>query len=424
MSESLQQFLELVRKSELVPATQLDELAPTLAAALASRPIEEHPRDAASRMVQKGWLTDWQARNLLAGKCRGFFVGNYRLQRHLGRGGMGTVYMAEHVKLGRRVALKVLPAHWIKDATYLERFQREARVIASLDHPNIVRAYDFDSINGSHFLVMEFVEGRDLARVIKEDGPLPISAAMNYFRQAAEGLSHAHQRGIVHRDIKPSNMLLDASGCLKLLDLGLARWNHGDSGSITLANQQHLLGTVDYLAPEQALDSHEADHRADIYGLGCSLVFVLTGRPPYPDGTIAEKIAKHQMMPLPALNLIRPDLPADVVLLIQGMLEKQPEKRIQSSSELVERFASIGDRPIVRTIAAKTTALEPAADVPSPPETPPPLNVEAPPLTSRFKRPTRSKRPPLMLWIVFGLLVIVALALAGIFAVQRGVLRP
>ena len=166
---------------------------------------------------------------------------------------MSSVYLAEHVLMQRRVAIKVLPKNRVDDSSYLARFHREAQAAAALDHRNIVRAYDVDNDGNIHYLVMEYVEGRDLQQIVKEDGPLDYAAAAEYIRQAAEGLAHAHQAGLIHRDVKPANLLVDQKNVVKVLDLGLARFTDEDKASLTVAYDENVLGTADYLAPEQAL---------------------------------------------------------------------------------------------------------------------------------------------------------------------------
>ena len=214
---------------------------------------------------------------------------------------MSSVYLAEHVLMQRRVAIKVLPKDRVEDSSYLARFHREAQAAAALDHRNIVRAYDVDNDGSNHYLVMEYVEGRDLQHIVKEDGPLDYAAAAEYIRQAAEGLAHAHQAGLIHRDVKPANLLVDQKNVVKVLDLGLARFTDESKASLTVAFDENVLGTADYLAPEQALDSHGVDARADIYGLGCSLYYLLTGHPPFPGGTLPQRLMMHQKQPPPSI---------------------------------------------------------------------------------------------------------------------------
>ena len=229
----------------------------------------------AQRMIRDGLLTGFQAEYLLQGKWRGFIIaGKYRLLDRIGVGGMGSVYLCEHILMKRRVALKVLPGAQAEDKAALDRFHREARAIAALDHPNIVRAHDIDNENKLHFLVMEYVDGSSLQDIVKRRGPMDVVRAVHYVAQAAAGLQHAGEVGIIHRDIKPGNLLVDRSGVVKILDMGLARFFHDDRDELTKKTEStNVLGTADYLAPEQALDSHDVDMRADIYSLGATLYF-------------------------------------------------------------------------------------------------------------------------------------------------------
>ena len=247
---------------------------------------------------------------------------------------MSSVYLAEHTLMQRRVAIKVLPKHRVEDTSYLARFHREAQAVAALDDRNIVRAYDVDCDEGVHYLVMEYVNGSDLQVIVKENGPLDYPVAADYIRQAARGLAHAHAAGLIHRDVKPANLLVDREGVLKVLDLGLARFSDEDKASLTVAYDETVLGTADYLAPEQALDSHGVDARADIYGLGCSLYFVLTGHPPFPDGTLPQRIMMHQKQPAPDIRKDRPDAPVDMLRICAKMMAKKPEHRFQTADEV------------------------------------------------------------------------------------------
>ncbi len=278
-------FIDLVRRSELVDK---DRLASAIAA-LEQRDGKqacEDPQKVSRHLLDAGLLTHWQCNKLLEGRSKGFFLGKYKLLGHLGTGGMSAVYLAEHINMQRRVAIKVLPQHRINDSSYLARFYREARAAAALDHPNIVHAYDVDNQGDTHYLVMEYVQGLDLQQMVKQQGVLSYEAAADYIRQSAEGLAHAHKVGLIHRDVKPANLLVDAQGTVKVLDLGLARFADESQGSLTIAHDENVLGTADYLAPEQALNSHNVDSRADLYSLGCTLYFVLTGHPPFPEGTL------------------------------------------------------------------------------------------------------------------------------------------
>ena len=326
-------FLDLVRRSGLVEKDRLNALLLELKREAGGHSITD-TGFVADRIVQAELLTRWQADRLLEGRHKGFFLGKYKLLGLLGAGGMSSVYLAEHVLMQRRVAIKVLPKSRVEDTSYLARFHREARAAASLDHRNIVRAYDVDNDGSIHYLVMEYVEGRDLQHIVQEDGPLDYLAVADYIRQTAEGLAHAHESGLIHRDVKPANLLVDQKNVIKLLDLGLARFTDEDKASLTMAFNENVLGTADYLAPEQALDSHGVDARADIYGLGCSMYFLLTGHPPFVGGTLPQRLMMHQKDTPPSVFIDRPDAPPDLVDICMKMMAKKPGDRYQSAEEV------------------------------------------------------------------------------------------
>ena len=289
-------------------------------------------------LIRRGELTTWQARKLLQGKHKGFLLGKYRLLSLLGRGGMSSVYLAEHVVMRRRCAIKVLPTKHVNDAAALDRFYQEAQAVAALDDPHIVRAYDVDQVlEGNtqiHFLVMEYVDGRSLQELVDQDGPLSLTDAVTYITQAASGLDHAHRAGMVHRDIKPSNLLLDSSGTVKVLDLGLARFfEQGDHQSLTLQHDQRVLGTADYLSPEQAVDSHTVGPRSDIYSLGGTLYFLLSGHPPFPEGSLAQRLLAHQTKAPKPITKVRPDVPGSFARILERLMAKNPEERPVSAGE-------------------------------------------------------------------------------------------
>jgi serine/threonine protein kinase len=257
----------------------------------------------------------------------------YRVVRPLGRGGMGVVYEAEHRVMRRPVALKVINRRYTADAAAAERFRREVRAAARLHHPNIVTAFDAENVGDTHFLVMEYVEGKSLARVVKDRGPLPVQEACDYVRQAALGLQHAHERGMVHRDVKPDNLMLTPDGTVKVLDFGLAALTaEREVGVLTEASA--VMGTPDYMAPEQAEDAHSADIRADVYSLGCTLYFLLTGSVPYPAQKILQKILAHRQQPLPSIRQKRPEVPPELGAVVARMLAKKPEDRYQTPAEV------------------------------------------------------------------------------------------
>jgi len=332
-------FIELLRQSDLVSNDRL----PALIAE--SSGIGTEPDDVqrfAESLVKREILTSWQAEMLLQGKHRGFHLGPYRILRPLGQGGMSKVFLAEHEVMRRACAIKVLPSKYEEDPDLLNRFQLEARAIAALDHPNIVRAYDFnkDVRYGKvmHYLVMEYVDGPDLRRMVDKQGPLDYRKAADFIAQAAEGLAHAHAAGFVHRDIKPANLLVDPNGVLKVLDLGLARFNVEAEGIKNSEGNQSAVGTADYIAPEQVVDSRNVDGRADLYSLGHTFYFLLTGRRPFIKPTIMELLMAHRTEEPEPISQSRPDVPMELEAIIAKMTAKSPHQRFQSAKETAERL--------------------------------------------------------------------------------------
>lgn len=286
-------------------------------------------------LVAKGALTAYQARELMAGRGTALVLGNYRLLEKLGAGGMGTVFRAEHRRMKRIVALKVLSSKLTKSAELVQRFQREVEAAARLTHPNIVHAFDADEVRGTHFLVMEYVTGSNLEAIVRERGPLPVSLALRCLLQAAQGLEYAHQRGVVHRDIKPANLLLDDEEQVKILDMGLARLTAGVEAGHELTATGVVMGTAEYMAPEQAESARTAGVPADIYSLGCTLYFLLTGQRMYPGGNMMAQVLAHRERPIPSFRQRRPDVSQDVEALFMQMVAKRPEDRYPAMSALI-----------------------------------------------------------------------------------------
>ncbi len=349
---NVETLLDLIQRSKLVEKDQLAAVVSQLESEANGQPLTDVDA-VAQRFVAANLITSWHCDKFLEGRYRGFFLGRYKLLSHLGQGGMSTVYLAEHILMQRRVAIKVLPKQRVNDTSYLARFHREARAAASLDHPNIVRAYDVDNEGDTHYLVMEFVDGRDLQQTIKKFGPMDYVKAADYTRQAADGLANAHAGGLIHRDVKPANLLVDQKGVVKVLDLGLARFTDEDRASLTVQYDENVLGTADYLAPEQAIDSHGVDARADIYSLGCSLYYLLTGHPPFPDGTLPQRLMAHQKQQPPGISIDRPDVSADLVAIVLKLMAKKADDRYQSMDEvsaalkcwLADRGSGVGSSP-------------------------------------------------------------------------------
>ena len=289
-------------------------------------------------LYKQNLLTKFQAQQFAQGRDKALILGNYTILDKIGAGGMGQVFKAEHRRMHRLVAIKMLPSDLTKDATALARFEREVTAAAKLRHPNIVAADDADEANGVHFLVMEHVEGKDLSVLVKKNGTFSVAKAVNYILQAARGLEFAHSKGVIHRDIKPANLLLGNDGVLKILDMGLARLDHPGGDTATqaeLTGTGAVMGTVDYMAPEQALNTKHADHRADIYSLGITLWYLIAGKSAYDGETLMEKLMAHQMKPIPSLKDIQASVPDSVQAIFSKMVAKKKEDRYQSMTEVI-----------------------------------------------------------------------------------------
>src|SRR6516164_3084971 len=330
---SIAEFVELVRKSGVLDKKRLDAYMDKVRA---SASVPSDPAKLSGLMVRDGLLTYFQAEQLMLGKWRRFNIGKYKVLERLGSGGMGSVYLCEHKLMRRRVAVKVLPTAKAADEACLQRFYREARAVAALDHPNIVHAYDIDQDENLHFLVMEYVDGSSLQDIIKKTGPMDVMRACHYIHQALQGLEHAHAAGLVHRDIKPGNILIDRCGLVKILDMGLARFFNDEDDVLTRKFDEKVLGTADYLSPEQAIDSHEVDIRTDIYSLGATFYYMLTGQTPFGEGTVTQKLLWHQSRQPKPLSTFRSDVPAGLTAVIEKMMAKEMSQRYQSPAGVAE----------------------------------------------------------------------------------------
>ncbi len=289
-------------------------------------------------------------------------IGEYELVRPLGQGGMGSVFLAQHTKLGRQVALKFLVSHRLANARMRERFEAEMRAVGQLSHPNIVNAHDAREVDGTAVLVTEFIDGLDLGQLIQRTGPLALADACELTRQVAIALQYTGQLGFVHRDVKPSNIMLSRTGEVKLLDLGLARLQFGEGEQADITGTGQALGTADYIAPEQVTDSRSVDIRADIYSLGCTLFRLLTGQAPFADNehiTAFAKMTAHVSKQPPSLTDFLPDAPAGLVKLLGSMLAKSPEDRPQEPQVVVERLSAHITGADLQQLAQRALHLQP-----------------------------------------------------------------
>ncbi|MGI8977661.1 MAG: serine/threonine protein kinase [Pirellulaceae bacterium] len=332
---SAENFIDYVERSRLVEDDQLQKSLDALKAKHGGA-LPEDSDVVANHLINAGLITQWHADKMQDRKYKGFRLGKYKLLRLIGTGGMSSVYLAEHVLMKQKRAVKVLPKSRVNDSSYLARFHLEAQATASLDHPNIVRAYDVDNDGEQHFLVMEYIDGKDLQNIVKQEGPLPLELACNYIAQTAGGMAYAHANNLIHRDIKPANLLIDDKGIVRILDLGLALYSDGAKASLTIAHNENVLGTADYLSPEQAVNSHKVDLRTDIYSLGCTLYFLLTGHPPFTDGSLAQRIMKHQNTMPEDVRKDRPECPRDLVDICVKMMQKKADKRYQNMQQVAK----------------------------------------------------------------------------------------
>jgi len=354
MAMTLEHFVAQLDESGVISAVDIAAFQKS------QSPAAESAEDLAKLLVKHKKVTKLQAQLVYQGKGNRLLLGNYLILDKIGAGGMGDVYLAEHRRMKRQVALKTLPAAMTKDAQSSQRFQREVQAAAKLTHPNIVAAYDADEANGVHYFVMEYVEGIDLSAVVKKRGVLKVDVAVDYILQAAKGLEFAHNKGVIHRDIKPANMLLDNEGTIKILDMGLARIEDEahEIPATQLTQDGSVMGTVDYMAPEQAKDTHTADARSDIYSLGCSLYYLLTGESVYRGSTMVNRIMAHQNDPIPSLTGKHILISQDVDAVFQKMVAKKPEDRFQSMSEVIVALENCVQMKSSPTVSTEPSDLE------------------------------------------------------------------
>ncbi len=352
MAVLLDQFVETLSQSGLMTAGDMQEFLDGLQAD--ERP--ETGEDLAKLLVRHDKLTRFQAQCIYQGKTKGLVFDEYTVLDKIGQGGMGIVLKAQHRRMKRLVAVKMLPAAALKNKEAVKRFYREVEAAARLAHPNVVTAHDAREHAGIHYLVMEYVQGKDLAELVAERGPLPVGQAVNCVMQAAKGLEYAHKQGIIHRDIKPSNLLLDREATVKILDMGLARIFEGGDATDPdrLTGSGQVMGTCDYMAPEQAEDTHGADHRADIYSLGCTLYRLLTGERPYSGDSMIQVLMAHRAAEIPSARGVRSDIPESVDNVCRKMMAKAPEDRYQSMTEVLAALEAC--------VAVKTPVPSPVAD--------------------------------------------------------------
>jgi eukaryotic-like serine/threonine-protein kinase len=340
LEPSPEAFLQAIRRSQLMSIDAINA-----ASAGAPADVRANARKLAEHFIAIGELTHYQTEKLLGGRWRGLVVGDYHILAPLGRGGMGTVYLAKSLAkpatppdpLFPLVALKVLPPKRAREeAKTLLRFRREMELGKPLDHPNITRTLDAGEHHGVHYIAMEYVPGLSLKQLISRDGPLPVGEAARLFADAAAGLEHAHQKGLIHRDLKPSNIMVTPEGQAKVLDLGMAMLMNEalPEDPAIVGGEGYILGTMDYIAPEQTTDATNVGPHSDVYSLGCSIYHTVCGMPPFPGGTSKQKMQWHRTEPAPAPHSINPAVPPDFSRLIGRCMAKDPRDRPESAEAL------------------------------------------------------------------------------------------
>lgn len=327
--------------------------------------LGDDPPTLMRHLLHREWMSLYQLRKVVHGKAGELQLGPYVLTDKIGEGGMGKVYRARRLQDDASVAIKIVRPILLANPIIRQRYQREVESALTLKHPNVVAVFDAGEADGRYFIAMEFVDGIDLSHLVKECRALEVAEACEYGRQAALGLHHAHQAGFVHRDIKPSNIVVAGERYIvgateppivKILDMGLIRsvgFDAEGSDRHDLTRSGTVVGTPDYMAPEQAKNSSTVDHRADLYSLGCTLYFLLAARPPFPDGNPLEKIIKHQLeAPMP-LQALRPDVPTSVAEVVARLMAKSPADRFPTALAASEALA-----PLARDLLGMVSAVE------------------------------------------------------------------
>jgi serine/threonine-protein kinase len=358
----LDEFVQNLAKTGLVEPDVLDHAR----GSLAPQPASDAAVRLARVLIQQGALTPYQAKKVLAGATRGFFLGGYRILRAIGEGGMGKVFLAVHDRDSQRVAIKVLPPKKAaEESQALRRFQREMRISRIANHPNLARTIEVGNEGDVHFMVMEYIPGESIYHAVKGErgGPLRVPDTARLFIKVVDGLAAAHEAGLVHRDIKPSNIMITPDGEAKILDLGLAR-SMGEEGVLTRPNV--VIGTLDYASPEQLGNAAQADRRSDLYSLGCTIYFTLAGRPPFEGGDVVNKIFKQRMDDPEPLERVAKGVPAAFAAIVRKLMAKAPNDRYQSCAELRADLVRWTDPQKVRAILGAEAESARAYRLPAP----------------------------------------------------------
>ncbi len=412
------QLIDWLAKNLFLSNSQVDELRAVMATFPDSLAL-------ARELLRRDWLTAFQVNQIMRGEHEQLKLDDYQLRERIGEGAMGQVYKAWSVRMRCVVAIKTIRKERVPSALTLERFRREVQAASQLDHPNIAFVRDAGEADGKPYLVMEYIDGFNLTARVKQRGALPVHEAVEYVRQAALGLQHAQDRGVVHRDIKPSNLMVttlrlgdDTHPIVKILDFGLARYQSEEDAATRLTKLGSLLGTVDYIAPEQAHDARSADIRADIYSLGCSLYFMLTGQPPFLGGSIVERIGPRLLGEPPWVRSLRPEVSPALEGLLRKIMARRPEDRYQTPIEVATALAPfavpqteapasgvvmampvspdaiiVGEVPMALPIGAPPAPITAAIMNQAPPEHPAPFDMPASGLDNMPPRIRPGKKP-------------------------------
>lgn len=333
MADDVETFFRAVLKSGLLNREQLEAKVRA-----APREIRQDPQVLADYFVKHGIFSRFQAHKLLQGAVIGLLLGPYQVLAPIGRGGMGTVYLALDSRANQHVALKILPPKKAKEADrHLARFRREMELSQRVRHPNLALAFEVGVNQGVHYIAMEYIPGRSLHRLVTREGVLPVARAAKLFAEVCSGLDHAHSQGLIHRDLKPSNIMVTPNHHAKVLDLGLALLEGEVAEDIEIiGGAGYVVGSMDYMAPEQIEDSRTVDARADIYSLGCTLYFALTGRLPFPGGSKRDKIRRHRREEPEPIEHLNPAVPDQFIDIVRKMMAKAPERRYASAYDARE----------------------------------------------------------------------------------------
>jgi len=415
--DSTESLLHSLRGSKLFAPTALEALAAEFAT------LGPDPEAWMKKLVEDGRLTAYQLRKIVNGRAVDLFLGPYVILDKLGEGGMGKVFRARHERQKREVALKVVRDQLLSKPTARGRYEREVQAALALHHENIVLVRSAGSTDGRYYLEMEFVDGLDITRIVQKYGVLAVTEACEYARQAALGLHHAHELGFVHRDIKPSNIMVSGSrhipeaaepAFVKILDMGLVRSIGDEESERGLTRDGTVVGTPDYMAPEQAKNSRIVDRRADLYSLGAAFYFMLTGKPPFPEGTALDKIICHVDRPPPPLNATRSDIPRELIRIVDRLMAKNPDRRYETALELAEEL-----KPLTRF--GKANPVEKSVE-------PPRSKAKSEAETRADEPPTEAEAEELLpvaidwcdhLWTVAGIVIVALFAMLIFTLVMR-----